>query len=120
MTELNTFGAVMAYAIKLESDLTVYYKSAGDEAQAQNAEKRRLKLERIRRENVVEITLEPIEGLQAADYALDLEDTSPGGQQAIERTAAQFYQDAAPKINVLPARRALERIGQEHLALVRE
>lgn len=114
MASLNTFGAVFTFAIELEARLSAYYSGIGDSGLAKAADKRRKKLERVRRENVVEITLEPIEGLSADDYALDLSDDSKDGQAAAARTAAQFYRDAAPKINVRAAQRALERCGKEH------
>lgn len=114
MASLNTFGAVFTFAIELEAQLSAYYSGIGEAALAQAAEKRRKKLERVRRENVVEITLEPISGLDAADYALDLSDGAAAGQSAAAGTAAQFYRDAAPKINVRAAQRALERCGREH------
>lgn len=117
MTELNSFGAVLSYAIQLEANLQVYYQTLGNAERAKEAEKRKTKLERVRRENVVEITLEPIEGLNETDYTLNLEDTSAEGQRAVEQIAARFYADAAPKINVLQARRALERCGTEHMNL---
>lgn len=111
---LNTFGAILSYAIELETQLGAYYSAIGDGQRAKAADKRRKKLERARRENVVEITLEPIEGLDAADYALDLADVSSDGQAAVRRQAAQFYHDVSPKINVRAAQRALERCGKEH------
>ena len=114
MATLNTFGAVLTFAIDLETQLSDYYSGIGDAAMAKAAEKRRKKLERVRRENVVEITLEPIVGLSADDYAPDLSDGSADGQAAAARVAAQFYADAAPKINVRAAQRALERCGKEH------
>ena len=82
---LNTFGAIMTFAIELERRLADYYGSAGAAALAKAADKRRKKLERARRENVVEITLEPIAGLDAADYALELGDDSAAGQAAVSR-----------------------------------
>ena len=111
---LNTFGAVFTFAIELETRLSAYYGDIGDADMASAADKRRKKLERVRRENVVEITLEPITGLDADDYALDLSDRSAEGQVEAARKAAQFYVDAAPKINVRAAQRALERCGREH------
>lgn len=117
MTSLNTFGAILSHAIQLEASLHGYYQAAGLAERAKDAEKRKSKLERVRRENVLEITLEPIEGLHDADYGLKLDDTTPDGQRAVEQVAARFYSDIAPKINVLQARRALERCGQEHAAL---
>ena len=117
MSSLNTFGAILSYAIGLESRLHDYYVGVGQTDRAKAADKRRKKLERARRENVVEITLEPIEGLDEADYAFDLDDSSDSGQTAVAQLAAQFYRDAAPKINVRAAQRALERCGREHVRL---
>ena len=114
MSSLNTFGAILSYAAEMEAQLSVYYQEVGDAAKAIAAEKRRKKLERVRRENVVEITLEPIAGLDADDYALDLNDGSAVSLAAAAQTAAQFYRDVAPKINVRAAQRALERCGKEH------
>jgi hypothetical protein len=117
MSSLNTFGAIMTFAIDLEGRLHDYYKEAGNAERAREADKRRSKLERVRRESVLEITLEAIDGLSEADYDLDLNDISNVGQQVAEKTAARFYADVAPKINVREAQRALEKIGKEHAAL---
>ena len=114
MASLNTFGAVFTFAIELEAQLSAYYSGIDDAPTAKAADKRRKKLERVRRENVVEITLEPIAGLDGDDYALELSDSSADGQAAAARIAARFYRDAAPKINVRAAQRALERCGKEH------
>lgn len=118
MSSLNTFGAILTHAINLETRLRDYYEGLGNSDYSKAADKRRKKLERVRRENVVEITLEPIEGLDEADYALNLEDTSKEGQVAVELVASKFYQDVAPKINVRQAQRALEKCGKEHTKLV--
>lgn len=117
MSALNTFGAILSYAIDLEARLTTYYKSAGDAARAADADKRRVNFERVRRENVTEIKLEAIEGLNEADYALNLDDASATGMAAVEATAARFYADVAPKINVREAQRALEKAAKQHQAL---
>lgn len=114
MTALNTFGSILTYAIDLEGRLRDYYTGLGDSDRAAAADKRRKNLERVRRENVTEIKLEPIEGLDAADYDLDLADTSAAGQQTAEQTAAQFYTDVAPHMNVREAQRALERCAKQH------
>ncbi|MCY4466278.1 MAG: hypothetical protein OXE46_12155 [Chloroflexi bacterium] len=117
MASLNTFGAIMSHAIKLEARLGDWYGSIGEGGKARAADKRRRKLERARRENVLEITLEPIRGLDAADYALELDDGTAPCQAAAAEVAARFYADVAPKINVRAAQRALERCGKEHAAL---
>ena len=119
MSSLNTFGAILSYAASMEAQLQAYYQGIGKAELAKAADKRRKKLERVRRENVVEITLEPIEGLDAAKYSLDLADVSDDGQSTAEETAAQFYRDVAPKINVRAAQRALERCGKEHVGFSR-
>jgi hypothetical protein len=80
-TLLNQFGAVLSFAINIEKILVEYYESARGENQEYLSEleqrrdasqKRVKKLERSRRENVTEITLEPIEGLDASNYRLDV------------------------------------------------
>lgn len=116
MTELNAFGAILTFAIEMEGEIAAYYLVIGS-PRAADAEKRRSNLERVRRENVTEIKLEPIDGLNAADYKLNLADTSPEGQKAVEAIAARFYADTAPKLNVREAQRALERAGKQHAAL---
>lgn len=116
MSSLNAFGAILTYAIEMEGKLRDYYKGV-DDARVSDSEKRRVTLERVRRENVTEIKLEPIEGLDEADYVFDWSDTSSEGQAVNESAAAQFYEDVAPKINVREAQRALERCAKQHRAL---
>src|SRR5690606_20328561 len=70
MVELNSFGSVLSFAIALEVQLRNIHDEAGNKDAAAIAEKNRQKLERVRRENVVEITLEPIEGLDVANYVI--------------------------------------------------
>ncbi len=118
MSELNSFGSILSYAIELETRLRDYYQAAGDSTRADECDKRRLNLERVRRENVTEIKLEPIEGLNESDYVFDVNDTSTQMRTQVELAAARFYEDVAPKINVREAQRALERAGRQHRALV--
>ena len=120
MPALNAFGAILSHAIELETQLRDYYKRAGDETRAADADKRRQNLERVRRENVTEIKLEPIEGLASETYALNLDDTSPAGQQAAETMAARFYTDVIPHFNVREAQRALERCARQHGELAQQ
>ena len=117
MTSLNSFGAIMTHAIELETQLRNYYHRVGNDLRAVDADKRRLNLERVRRENVTEIKLEPIQGLDEAHYTLNLDDISDAGQKAVETTAARFYTDVARHMNVREAQRALERAARQHAAL---
>lgn len=125
---LNQFGSILTFAITLEGQLAKFYeeiaRSSGihsDELsrRANECKKRIRKLERSRRENVTEITLEPIEGLNAADYQLDLTIDSPQAINATEETVIRFYTDVTPKINVLESRRVLKRCHKEHSNLDR-
>jgi hypothetical protein len=118
MASLNTFGAILTFAIELEAQIHQYYVGIGARERAAAADKRRDKLERVRRENVLEITLEPIAGLDETNYVLNFDDPSEAGQQRIEIAAVRFYEDVAPTINVRQAQRALERCGKEHAELV--
>ena len=117
---LNQFGAVMTFAIEMEAQLADFYDQLAEKGGAHAAEfserakgsrVRSSRLEASRRQNVTEITLEPIEGLDEADYALDL---SAADINAIEATVRQFYTDAMPKINVREARQVLQRNLKEH------
>lgn len=114
MAELNSFGMVMTFAIDLEARFTAYYTALGADDAASAADKRRVKLERIRREHVVEITLEPIDDFYDDAFAFQWDDPSPTAQAANRASASAFYASAAPRINVKPAARALERAGEEH------
>lgn len=114
MRELNTFGAVLSYAIEVESILRDAYIALGKTTDASAADKRRQRLERTRSEHVLEITLEPIHGLNVLDYAT-LHDVETSIEKR-EEIAATFFSDAAPKINVRQAQRVLQRCAREHAA----
>ena len=122
---LNQFGAIMTFAIEMEGQLAKFYQKAAAELSAQAGElkgradgshKRRKRIERSRRSDVTEITLEPIEGLNVADYELNRNDTSATAVDEVERIVQKFYTEAAPKINVRESRRVLERCLKEHAA----
>lgn len=114
MALLNNFGAIFTFAIQMEARIGAYYQGIGLADKASETEKRREKLERARREYIVEITLEPIDDLEEENYALNLEDTSAEGQHTVAAVAGQFYADAAEKINVRQAQRILEKCGKQY------
>ncbi len=123
---LNQYGAVMTFAIELETQLAGFYEQAAaatpnhaDEllSRAKASKSRSQKIEQSRRENVTEITLEPIDDLDEANYALDLSSYTPTNINAVEAVVQKFYTDASPKINVREARRVLERCLKEHSKL---
>ncbi|MGY5875293.1 MAG: hypothetical protein RTU30_06075 [Candidatus Thorarchaeota archaeon] len=131
--DLGTFGAVMKFALQLEEDSHSFYESAiigvsNDEIKTtfnslmQRSEKRRELLERVRRENVTEMILEPISGLEISDYSIvtlcqsDLDDTKRCELAiSIEVKRHRFYEDAGGKIEFLiEAADAFERLADEN------
>ncbi len=130
--ELGTFGAVMKYAIDLETIAAKFYQDAiqntSDDLKTKFQKlqgicsKRISTLERIRRENVTEMILEPIRDLNSEPYELDLSSvdwssTSDILENAmhIERTRKSFFQDASLKIEFLiEAADAFERLADQN------
>ncbi|MHA1967266.1 MAG: hypothetical protein ACW964_05650 [Candidatus Hodarchaeales archaeon] len=120
---LTQFGSILTFAANLENQLAKYYEEASKENGIHSEEfsrrakaciKRKRRIEKSRRENVTEITLEPIEGLNAANYQLDLTNIFPKTVDVIEKQIIRFYTDVIPKINVLESRRVLIRCQKEH------
>ena len=130
---LNTFGAILSFAIDLEARLGEYYSAAGAQAAAGEAAdlaeqfeeyarksaRRGQRLTAIRQEHVTEMILEPISGLNAADYLIDFDAQAAGADALaeairLETRAERFYAEAGPKLNVTEARRAFQRLAQEN------
>jgi hypothetical protein len=121
---LTQFGSILSYAILLEEKLEGFYKDLASKddgilskefsIRAKACVKRKKRLERSRRENITEITLEPIEGLDENNYQLKLSGTSPQEIDTLEKQVITFYFDVTPKINVLETRRVLKRCQKEH------
>ena len=72
------------------------------------------RLERVRREQVNEMLLEPIPGLDPGDYVLPLETGGDNSEEALltraleaEETMARYYREAAEQMPVPEARRSL-------------
>ncbi|MHA1993349.1 MAG: hypothetical protein ACW97Z_02290 [Candidatus Hodarchaeales archaeon] len=121
---LTQFGSIISYAILLEEKLEDFYKDLASKEdgilsqefliRAKACVKRKQRLERSRRENITEITLEPIEGLDESNYQLIFSGKSSEDIDAVEKQIITFYLDVTPKINVLEARRVLKRCQKEH------
>jgi hypothetical protein len=131
---LTTFSAVLSFAIELEGEIAKFYESAAPiaadltetfENYARKSTKRRQRLIAIRQDNVTEIVLEPISGLDSSDYAISA--TLPSDRQAaltqalaIEVRVKQFYQDAGAKLNVTEPQRAFQKMAQESVERLAE
>ncbi|MGB9722657.1 MAG: ferritin-like domain-containing protein [Chloroflexia bacterium] len=124
--ELNTFGAVLKFAIEWERQAAAFYEVGARNRLlatflelAQGAYKRLRRLEQARQEGVAEMILEPISGLDGESYRLELSpeaDEEVLLQQArlLEETAARFYQDAAARMPIREVSRLLESLAQEN------
>jgi hypothetical protein len=131
---LNTFGAVVTFAIDLEGAMQRFYEEAsaigGDTVElfdqyAKKSAKRRQRLVAVRQDNVTEMVLEPIHGLNQIDYDpafISPKDRAQALAEAIrlEERAERFYRDAGPKLNVTEPRRAFQKLAQENVERLSE
>jgi rubrerythrin len=132
---LNTFGAILTFAANNEALLAHFYQQAvqvSHDAQREQFEgyhkktgKRQQRLIAIRQENVTEIVLEPITGLNIMDYELSPRVPDSAAQAVeiaiqMESRMARFYAEAGPKLNVTEPRRAFARFAQETAERVEE
>jgi hypothetical protein len=113
--ELGTFGAILRFAIQLEEQAAAYYEAAGAPwaALALAHRKRQRECERVRREQVTEMILEPIYGLAEDDWALDLSQANAETAAKLEQTLGAFYTQAAGKVSVPQVGRSLRKLAQE-------
>ena len=133
LLDLGTFGAIIKFALEIEGSVSEFYTKAGETAKndtlvellgelVTRSQKRLKTLERIRRENVTEMILEPIEGLESDSFALetavsqDIDDSAIKAlAESIETTLQKFYETAATKIDFLPeAAYAFELLAEKN------
>lgn len=128
---LGTLGAVIKYALKLESSLKSMYETALNSesdsiensfiesklTQCLNNIKR---LKRMQRENTTEMILEPIKDFQEGPFNEILElsekkDCSKQGIILIESKLASFYNMASEKVSFLgEVSYILEQLAEKH------
>jgi len=138
-SELTTFGALLRFAIDLENIAVEFYQASAKEAfvetqptwldLAQQHQQRMNRLERIRRENLNEMLLEPIADLNLENYAIEagvppdasLPDLLSRAVQ-LEGQAQKFYQDSASKAKsvLAEAARAFTKLAQQNGDLQRK
>ncbi|MFW9786189.1 MAG: hypothetical protein ACFFE2_12630 [Candidatus Thorarchaeota archaeon] len=117
--DLGTFGAIMKFALEVENDVARFYENAKEltkgkmltdlfERLANRGQKRVKTVERIRRENVTEMILEPITGLDSDTYQPNTmipKNPDDGILQEIageiEKTLFAFYDQASRKLDFL-------------------
>ena len=116
---LGTFGAIMKFAMEIESDVTSFYESAKEKVKDQDlveifdslgkrGQKRVKTIERVRRENFTEMILEQISGLDSDTYkpVTSLPDAPEdkvlrGIAIEMEKKLQAFYTQAGVKIDFL-------------------
>lgn len=117
--ELTTFGAVVKFALDIEGQVSSFYESAIGvatdpdlgkllESLFHRGQKRIKTLMRVRRENVTEMILEPIAGLNSEVHKLVTVIPEGANDSVVRETAAaletklhEFYMHAAAKIDFL-------------------
>ncbi|MCF8106785.1 MAG: hypothetical protein K9K64_14980 [Desulfohalobiaceae bacterium] len=139
---LTNFGSILKYAEDLETkDRGFYQAAAGNpkcatqtplfESFTKDLEKNQKTIQRIRRENVTEMILEPVEGLTRSEFCIDLRDGGDLDEPAAlenarnrEDRAKRFYLKAAEQIKSQPeVARGLKQIAKKrgaHLEKLQE
>ena len=131
--ELGTFGAVLKYALDLEARASTFYDEASFvtgnqdlkalyEALLIGGQKRVGTLLRVRRENITEMILEPISGLQSDNFSPRVilpsektDDIVRKMAEDMETVIAAFYRTAANKIEFLAeAADIFERLAEDN------
>jgi hypothetical protein len=128
---LNTFGAVLRFAIEMEETTSHFYTEAAANSQSEpvaglllelsaGRDRRAQEVARIRRENVAEMILEPVVGMDGAAYSRDL---MPAGNVSdadrlrmaalLEGDAERFYLDASNCLSIAEVNRLLKRLARE-------
>jgi hypothetical protein len=111
--ELNKFGVILKFALDMEERAAEFYEAAGNPAPSpqrksagQEARKNVVRLQRMRRELVNEMLLEPISGF---DYPLPPPPPKAGAdpkeivrhEEALRTFRRDFYRTAARKIEIV-------------------
>jgi rubrerythrin len=127
---LSTFGAIMGFAAEITERAADTYKSMVQKAkdpglreilQALSAEggKSHSLMEKTRRENVTEMILEPISGLQQEDYEIDFRVGDSMGDSdllkaalAFEERERKFFSDVSSKVPLPEVARIFRKIAQ--------
>ncbi len=138
---LTTFGAIMGYAAEISEKAAETYKILVPKAKnptyrdilkslSMEEGKNFALMAKTRRENVTEMILEPVAGLQREDYEIDLkvedqmEDSALlQAARILEERGKRFFQDASAKVPLPEVARIFRKIAQkkeENLAKLQE
>jgi hypothetical protein len=130
---LTTFGAIMGFAGEITGQTADAYKTMIQKAkdpglrdilQTLSVEggKSHSLMEKTRRENVTEMILEPITGLQQEDYEIDIKVTDQMGDAdllkaalAFEEREKKFFNDVSIKVPFPEVARIFRKLTQKKL-----
>ncbi len=129
---LTNFGSILKFAEELEAEDQGFYRAASEnpnctaqarlyEVFADDLKKNQKIIQRIRRENVTEMILEPVAGLTRSEFSLDLtggDELDDAGvlenARIREDRAQRYYLKAAEQIKAQPeVARGLRQIAKK-------
>ncbi len=128
---LSTFGAIMGFAAEMMKKAGETYEALSEKARdpvlkaslkelAGEAAKNHSLMEKTRRENVTEMILEPITGLEQEHYGVDLEGASQAEDTdllkialLLEERSKRFFVDASSKVPLPEVARIFRKVGQK-------
>ena len=128
---LSTFGAIMGFAGEITGRTADAYKTMVQKAKdpglreifqalSVEGEKSHSLMEKTRRENVTEMILEPITGLQQEDYEIDLKMTDQmrdadllKAALAFEEREENFFGDVSSKVPLPEVARIFRKLAQK-------
>ena len=128
---LTTFGAIMGFAAEMAKRKEELYKSLAQktknsalrevlEVLSGEESKNHALMMKTRRENVTEMILEPVTGLHAEDYEVDLKGTESMEDASILKAALmleerdeKFFQDASAKVPFPEVARIFRKVAQK-------
>ncbi len=136
---LISFGAILTFAEKIEEENKNFYNKSVPEMAAgaqkvffeqliKEKEKQIKLIQRVRRENVSEMILEPIKDFKREAYLFDLDSVTCtttediiNAARKIEKRNFQYYLEAAEKIKALPeVATALKQLSKKQKNLLKK
>ena len=128
---LTTFGAIMGFAAEMAEKMAALYESLAEKAsdsalkeflQGLSVEegKNHALMVKTRRENVTEMILEPISGLNQEDYEIKVNVADPMEDTGLLKVALileeqqkRFFQDVALKVPIPEVARIFRKIARK-------
>ena len=128
---LSTFGAIMGFAAEMVRQTETFYKTMVQKAKdpilsealqvlLEEEGKNYSLMERTRRENVTEMILEPVTGLQREDYEIDLKMTDQmrdadllKAALAFEERERRFFSEVSNKVPLPEVGRIFRKVAQK-------